>query len=69
MNTLSFTKTPCLSTSQDNYSEVGVLVDSQSTNETSVRVARNSNGSLTRQDTEVLIQSAACPLVRTITME
>ena len=69
MNKLSFTKNPCLSTSQDNYSEVGVLVDSQSTNETSVRVARNSNGSLTRQDTEVLIQSAACPLVRTITME
>ena len=52
MNTLSFTKTPCLSTSQDNCSEVGVLVDSQSTN-----------------DTEVLIQPTACPLVRTITME
>ena len=69
MNKLSFAKTPCLSTSQDTYSEVGVLVDSQSTNETSVRVARNNNGSLTSQDTEVLIQPTACPLVRTITME
>ena len=44
-------------------------MDTQSTNETSVRVARNNNGSLTRQDTEVLIQPAACPLVRTITMD
>ena len=39
LNKLSFIKTPCLSTSQDNFSEVGVLVDTQSTNETSVRVA------------------------------
>ena len=38
-------------------------------NETSVTVARNNNGSLTRQDTEVLIQPAAGSLVRTITME
>ena len=52
MNKLSFTKNPCLSTSQDNYSEVGVLMDSQSTN-----------------DTEVLIQPSAGPLVRSITME
>ena len=35
-------------------------------NETSVKVARNNNGSLTRQDTEVLIQPATCPLVRTL---
>ena len=69
LNKLSFIKTPCLSTSQDNCSEVGVLVDTQSTNEISVRVARNSNGSLTRQDTEVLIQPPAGPLVRTITLE
>ena len=69
VNNVSFITTPCLSTSQDNYSEVGVLVDTQITNETSVRVARNNNGSLTRQDTEVLIQPAACPLMRTITME
>ena len=69
LNKLYFIKTPCLSTSMDNCSEVGVLMDSQSTNETSVRVSKNHNGSLTRQDTEVLIQSAACPLVRTITME
>ena len=69
LNKLLFIKIPCVSTSQDNCSEVGVLVDTQSTNETSVRVARNNNGSLTRQDTEVLIQPAACPLVRTITME
>ena len=67
LNKLSFIKNPCLSTSQDNCSEVGVLVVTQSTNETSV--ARNNNGSLTRLDTEVLIQPAACPLVRTITME
>ena len=40
-------------------------MDTQSTNETSVRVARNNNGSLTRQDTEVLIQPATCPLVCT----
>ena len=44
-------------------------MDTQSTNETSVRIAGNNNGSLTRQYTEVLIQPAACPLVRTITME
>ena len=44
-------------------------MDTQRTNETSVRVARNNNGSLTRQDREVLIQPAAGPLVRTITME
>ena len=69
LNKLSFIKTPCLSTSQDNCSEVGILVDTQSTNETSVTVARNNNGSLTRQDTEVLIQPAAGSLVRTITME
>ena len=35
-------------------------MDIQSTNETSVRVARYNNVSLTRKDTEVLIQSAAC---------
>ena len=72
LNKLSFIKkTPCLSTSQDNCSEVGIWVDTQSTNETSVRVpiARNNNGSLTRQDTEVLIRPPAGPLVRTITME
>ena len=69
LNKLSFIKTPCLSTSQDTCSEVGILMDTQNSNETSVRVARNNNGSLTRHDTEVLIQSAACPLVRTITME
>ena len=62
LNKLLFIKNPCLSTSQDNCSEVGVLVDTQRTNETSVTVGRNNNGSLTRQDTEVLIQSAACPL-------
>ena len=44
-------------------------MDIQSTNETSVRVPRKNNGSLTRQDPEVLIQPAACPLVRTITLE
>ena len=65
LNKLSFIKNPCLSTSQDNCSEV----DTQSTNETSVRVAINNSGSLTSQDTEVLIQPAECPLVRTITME
>ena len=43
LNKLSFIKTPCLSTSQDTCSEVGVLVDTQSTNETSVRIARNNN--------------------------
>ena len=69
LNKLSFIKTPCLSTSQDNCSEIGVLVDTQSTNETSVIVARNNNRSLTRQDTEVLIQPTTCPLLRTITME
>ena len=37
-------------------------MDTPSTNETSVRVVRNNNESLTKQDT-------ACPLVRTITME
>ena len=62
-------KTPCLSNSPVNYSEAGIFVDTQSTNETSVRVARNNNGSLTRQDTEVSIQTPACPLVRTITVE
>ena len=55
LNKVSFIKKTCLSTSQDNCSEVGVLEDTQSTNETSVTVARNNNGSLTRQDTEVLI--------------
>ena len=44
-------------------------MDIQSTNETSVTVASNNNGSLTRQDTEVLIQPPAGPLVRTISME
>ena len=39
LNKLSFIKTPCLSTSQDNCSEVGILVDTQNTKETSVRVA------------------------------
>ena len=43
-------------------------MDTPSTKETSVRVAINNNGSLTKQDTEVLIQPAACSLVRTITM-
>ena len=49
LNKLSFIKNPCLSTSQDNCSEV----DTQSTNETSVRVAITNNGNLTRQDTGV----------------
>ena len=44
-------------------------MDTQSTNQTSVRVVRNNNGSLTRHNTEVLIQPATCPLVKTITME
>jgi hypothetical protein len=65
LNKLSFIKNKCLSTSHDICSEV----DTESTNETRVRVATNNNGSLTRQDPEVLIQPAACPLVRTITLE
>ena len=39
-------------------------MDTQSTNETSVTIARHNNGHLTRQDPEVLIQPPAGPLVR-----